>query len=89
MVIDGVRVPWEAAAGYVATESGHDFVPRVYNTLNVPLIQLIFANLYVGIAEGALATAATLHPRAHPAVALRDRRQGAKRRRVLRAGDLR
>ncbi|GEP37719.1 monooxygenase [Nocardioides psychrotolerans] len=35
------------------------FVPRVYNTLNVPLIQLIFANLYLGIAEGALATAAT------------------------------
>src|SRR4051794_14627061 len=59
VVIDGVRVPWEAAAGYVATEGGHEFVPRVYNTLNVPLIQLIFANLYLGIAEGALATAAT------------------------------
>ncbi|MGY2873286.1 alkylation response protein AidB-like acyl-CoA dehydrogenase [Marmoricola sp. URHA0025 HA25] len=59
VVIDGVRVPWEAAAGYVATDGGHEFVPRVYNTLNVPLIQLIFANMYVGIAEGALATAAT------------------------------
>lgn len=55
VVIDEVRVPWEAAAGYVERE----FVPRVYNTLNVPLIQLIFANLYLGIAEGALATAAT------------------------------
>ncbi|CAB4701781.1 MAG: monooxygenase [Actinobacteria bacterium] len=55
VVIDGVRVPWESAAGYV----GKEFQPRVYNTLNVPLIQLIFANLYLGIAEGALATAAT------------------------------
>ncbi|MBZ5734420.1 acyl-CoA dehydrogenase family protein [Nocardioides sp. TRM66260-LWL] len=59
--VDGVRVPWEAAAGYVRDESaelGWRFVPRVYNTLNVPLIQLVFANLYVGIADGALATAA-------------------------------
>jgi alkylation response protein AidB-like acyl-CoA dehydrogenase len=55
VVVDNVRVPWEAAAGYVNRE----FVPRVYNTLNVPLIQLIFANMYVGIADGALATAAT------------------------------
>ncbi len=59
VVVDQVRVPWAAAAGYVATESGYEFVPRVYNTLNVPLIQLIFVNMYVGIAEGALATAAT------------------------------
>jgi alkylation response protein AidB-like acyl-CoA dehydrogenase len=59
VVIDNVRVPWEAAAGYVAKDGGHEFLPRVYNTLNVPLIQLIFANLYIGIAEGALATAAT------------------------------
>jgi len=55
VVVDDVRVPWEAAAGYV----GREFVPRTYNTLNVPLIQLIFANLYLGIADGALATAAT------------------------------
>lgn len=59
VVIDGVRVPWEAAAGYVRTDAGWEFRPRVYNTLNVPLIQLIFVNLYLGIAEGALATAAT------------------------------
>lgn len=58
VVIDGVRVPWAAAAGWVATETGHEFRPRVYNTLNVPLIQIIFVNLYLGIAEGALATAA-------------------------------
>ena len=60
VVIDGARVPWEAAAGYVTTPDGdHVFEPRVYNTLNVPLIQIIFANIYVGIAEGALATAAS------------------------------
>ncbi|WP_377321051.1 acyl-CoA dehydrogenase family protein [Pimelobacter simplex] len=59
VVVDGVRVPWEAAAGYVRTDAGWEFRPRVYNTLNVPLIQLIFVNLYLGIAEGALATAAT------------------------------
>lgn len=60
VVIDDVRVPWAAAAGYVGTaDGGHEFVPRVYNTLNVPIIQLVFTNLYLGIAEGALATAAT------------------------------
>ncbi|GAA4813314.1 acyl-CoA dehydrogenase family protein [Nocardioides caeni] len=59
VVIDGVRVPWAAAAGYVETPQGWEFQPRVYNTLNVPLIQIIFANIYVGIAEGALGTAAT------------------------------
>jgi alkylation response protein AidB-like acyl-CoA dehydrogenase len=55
VAIEGVRVPWAAAAGYV----GKEFLPRTYNTLNVPLIQLVFANLYLGIAEGALATAAS------------------------------
>lgn len=57
-IIDGVRVPWVAAAGYVSTADGHEFVPRTYNTLNVPLIQLVFTNFYLGIAEGALTTAA-------------------------------
>lgn len=58
--IEGVRVPWAAAAGYVQQPDGvYRFVPRTYNTLNVPLIQLIFVNLYLGIAEGALATAAS------------------------------
>ncbi|MEV6718503.1 acyl-CoA dehydrogenase family protein [Lentzea sp. NPDC051208] len=51
--IRGVRVPWEQAAGYV----GKEFQPRTYNTLNVPLIQLVFTNFYLGIAKGALATA--------------------------------
>ncbi|MEU0264814.1 acyl-CoA dehydrogenase family protein [Nocardioides sp. NPDC006303] len=58
--INGVRVPWESAAGYVKKEDGtYEFAPRVYNTLNVPIIQLIFTNFYLGIAEGALTTAAT------------------------------
>ncbi|RKT54771.1 acyl-CoA dehydrogenase family protein [Saccharothrix australiensis] len=52
--VEGVRVPWSQAAGYVDKE----FRPRVYNTLNVPLIQLVFANLYLGIASAALTTAA-------------------------------
>lgn len=52
--IRDVRVPWEQAAGYVDKE----FQPRTYNTLNVPLIQLVFTNFYLGIARGALSTAA-------------------------------
>ncbi|MFF8369663.1 acyl-CoA dehydrogenase family protein [Streptomyces lydicus] len=54
VTLDGVRVPWAAAAGYVDKE----FRPRVYNTLNVPTIQLVFAHFYLGIAAGALETAA-------------------------------
>ena len=55
VTVDDVRVPWEQAAGYVDRE----FQPRTYNTLNVPLIQLVFTNFYLGIAEGALRTATT------------------------------
>jgi alkylation response protein AidB-like acyl-CoA dehydrogenase len=55
LTITDVRVPWAQAAGYVDRE----FVPRVYNTLNVPLIQLVFTNFYLGIAQGALRTATT------------------------------
>lgn len=55
VTIDTVRVPWSAAAGYVDKQ----FRPRVYNTLNVPTIQLVFVNFYLGIATGALETAAT------------------------------
>ncbi len=51
--INGVRVGWESAAGFV----GKVFQPLTYNTLNVPAIQLVFANFYLGIAEGALETA--------------------------------
>lgn len=35
------------------------FRPRLYNTLNVPTIQLVFVSFYLGIAAGALETAAT------------------------------
>nr|WP_211896422.1 acyl-CoA dehydrogenase family protein [Saccharopolyspora erythraea] len=48
--IRGVRVPWESAAGYVDKQ----FQPLTYNTLNLPTIQLVFANFYLGIAQGAL-----------------------------------
>ncbi|QWF76682.1 acyl-CoA dehydrogenase family protein [Amycolatopsis sp. CA-230715] len=51
--ITGVRVPWESAAGYVDKA----FRPLTYNTLNVPAIQLVFTNFYLGIAQGALETA--------------------------------
>lgn len=51
--ITDVRVPWSGAAGYVNKE----FQPLVYNTLNVPTIQLVFTNFYLGIAQGALETA--------------------------------
>ena len=52
--IRDVRVPWADAAGFV----DRVFQPLVYGTLNVPAIQLVFANFYQGIAEGALETAA-------------------------------
>ncbi|WP_030713395.1 acyl-CoA dehydrogenase family protein [Streptomyces griseus] len=55
VTIDGVRTPWASAASYVDKE----FRPRVYNTLNVPTIQLVFISFYLGIAAGALETAAT------------------------------
>ncbi|MDQ0725662.1 acyl-CoA dehydrogenase family protein [Microbacterium sp. W4I20] len=51
--IRDVRVPWASAAGFV----DRVFQPLTYNTLNVPTIQLVFANFYLGIAQGALETA--------------------------------
>lgn len=54
VTLDGVRTPWASAAGHVDKE----FRPRTYNTLNVPVIQLVFVNFYLGIAAGALETAA-------------------------------
>ncbi|GLW94456.1 acyl-CoA dehydrogenase family protein [Actinokineospora globicatena] len=53
VTISGVRVDWASAAGYVDKV----FTPRVYNTLNVPTIQLVFVSFYLGIARGALETA--------------------------------
>jgi alkylation response protein AidB-like acyl-CoA dehydrogenase len=51
--IRDVRVPWSAAAGFVEKV----FQPLIYNTLNVPAIQLVFTNFYLGITQGALETA--------------------------------
>ncbi|WP_432922204.1 acyl-CoA dehydrogenase family protein [Microbispora sp. CA-135349] len=53
VTVAGVRAPWSDALGYVDKE----FRPRVYATLNVPTIQLVFVNFYLGIARGALETA--------------------------------
>lgn len=52
--VDDVRVAWEHALGFVDKH----FHPRVYNTMNVPTIQLVFTNFYLGIAKGALRVAA-------------------------------
>ncbi|WP_433278282.1 acyl-CoA dehydrogenase family protein [Pseudonocardia xinjiangensis] len=53
VTISEVHVPWGAAAGFVDKA----FQPRVYNTLNVPTIQLVFVSFYLGVARGALETA--------------------------------
>ncbi len=50
VTITDVRIPWAAAAGYVDKEP----VELAYGTLNLPTIQLIFSNFYLGIAQGAL-----------------------------------
>lgn len=55
VTIDKIRVDWSSAAGFVDKA----FQPRVYNTLNVPTIQLVFVNFYLGIARGALEEAAS------------------------------
>jgi alkylation response protein AidB-like acyl-CoA dehydrogenase len=52
--IRDVRTSWASAAGFVEKV----FQPLTYNTLNVPAIQLVFANFYLGIAQGAVETAA-------------------------------
>ncbi|GAB3703331.1 acyl-CoA dehydrogenase family protein [Nocardiopsis oceani] len=50
VTVRDVRVDWAQAAGYVDKV----FRPLTYNTLNVPAIQLVFANFYLGIGKGAL-----------------------------------
>ncbi len=52
--IQDVQADWSEALGFVDKE----FVERVYNTLTLPAIQLVFINFYVGIAQGALQSAA-------------------------------
>lgn len=51
--IRDVRVPWSDAAGYVDKV----LQPLTYGTLNVPTIQLVFTNFYLGIAQAALEAA--------------------------------
>ncbi|GAA1740550.1 acyl-CoA dehydrogenase family protein [Aeromicrobium alkaliterrae] len=53
VTITDVRIPWASAAGYVDKEH----VELTYGTLNLPTIQLIFSNFYLGIAQGGLKTA--------------------------------
>ncbi|CAN5194641.1 monooxygenase [soil metagenome] len=54
VTIDGVRADWASAAGF----ENKVYTPLTYNTLNVPLVQQIFSNIYLGIAQGAVAAAA-------------------------------
>lgn len=68
VTITDVRVPWASAAGYVDKEFA-PFDPLNYATLNLPTIQLVFANFYLGIAQGGLKAAAAYtrdHTRAWP-----------------------
>ncbi|MDJ1370737.1 monooxygenase [Gulosibacter molinativorax] len=65
VTIQDVQVDWAGAAGFVNKQ----FQPLVYNTLNVPALQAIFNNIYLGIAEGALDTASAYtreHTRSWP-----------------------
>ncbi len=83
VTIDGVRVPWSDAAGF----RDKQFTPRVYNTMNVPVIQLVFVSFYLGIARGCAGDGGRLHAHEDPAVAAR--RAGARGRRALCARHLR
>jgi alkylation response protein AidB-like acyl-CoA dehydrogenase len=47
-------VPWSEAIGYTDKK----ITPMVYNTLSLLTLQLIMTNMYLGIAEGAMAAAA-------------------------------
>lgn len=54
ITIRNVSLAWSGALGWV----NKSFVPRTYNTLTLPAIQLVFTNIYLGAAAGALRTAA-------------------------------
>lgn len=53
VTIKDVALPWSSALGWVDKA----FQPRTYNTLTLPQIQLVFTNIYLGAAAGALQTA--------------------------------
>lgn len=54
ITISDVALPWSEALGWVNKE----FQPRTYNSLTLPAIQLVFTNIYLGAAVGALRSAA-------------------------------
>lgn len=54
VTITDVAVDWASAAGYVDKV----YQSRPYETLNLPAIQQVFTEFYLGIARGALRTAA-------------------------------
>lgn len=65
VTVSDVVLPWSDALGWVDKE----FRPRVYNTLCLVAIQLVFTNFYLGIAQGGLRTALAYtrqHTRAWP-----------------------
>ncbi|KZP15388.1 FMNH2-dependent monooxygenase [Athelia psychrophila] len=62
ITLTDVRVPWSAALGFTPAKA---FTPLgAYNTTLLPAIQLVFANIYLGVAQGALAKAAAYTARA-------------------------
>ncbi|EGV60942.1 FMNH2-dependent monooxygenase [Yamadazyma tenuis ATCC 10573] len=56
VVVDNVRVKWEDALGF--SPSGDKLVDDVYSTYILPAVQLVFAGVHIGVAIGALETAA-------------------------------
>ncbi|GAA2083592.1 monooxygenase [Aeromicrobium halocynthiae] len=50
VTIRDVEVPWEDALGF----TDKTFEPSTYMTMNIPIGQLLFANLWLGVANGAL-----------------------------------
>ncbi|HEY1919942.1 MAG TPA: acyl-CoA dehydrogenase family protein [Streptosporangiaceae bacterium] len=53
ITVTDLVVPWSGAIGY----TGKKITPMVYNTLSLLTLQLIMTNMYLGIAEGAMAAA--------------------------------
>lgn len=54
--ISNVRAPFADGFGWAKQGEGYRFTPLgPYNTLNLPVIQLVFTSFYLGITEGALA----------------------------------
>lgn len=54
VTVTDLVIPWTAAIGYVDKK----ITPMVYNSLSLLTLQLIMTNMYLGIAEGAMESAA-------------------------------